>query len=60
MKVAVIGAGPAGLAFTDKLLELRKDISIDIYYTLSTPFSILMQFLLQLIRKIIFVKVKIH
>ena len=31
MKVAVIGAGPAGLAFTDKLLELRKDISIDIY-----------------------------
>ncbi len=31
MKVAVIGAGPAGLAFTDKLLELRKDISVDIY-----------------------------
>ena len=31
MKVAVIGAGPAGLAFTDKLIELRKDISIDIY-----------------------------
>ena len=27
MKVAVIGAGPAGLAFTDKLLELRKDIT---------------------------------
>jgi len=31
MKVAVIGAGPAGLAFSDKLLELRKDVSIDIY-----------------------------
>ena len=31
MKVAVIGAGPAGLAFTDKLLELRNDVKIDIY-----------------------------
>ncbi len=31
MKVAVIGAGPAGLAFSDKLIELRKDVSIDIY-----------------------------
>ena len=31
MKVAVIGAGPAGLAFSDKLLELRKDATIDIY-----------------------------
>ena len=31
MKVAVIGAGPAGLAFSDKLLELRNDVSIDIY-----------------------------
>ena len=31
MKVAVIGAGPAGLAFSDKLLELRKDVSIDIF-----------------------------
>ena len=31
MKVAVIGAGPAGLAFSDKLVELRKDVSIDVY-----------------------------
>ena len=31
MKVAVIGAGPAGLAFSDKLIELRNDVSIDIY-----------------------------
>ena len=31
MKVAVIGAGPAGLAFSDKLLELRNDVNIDIY-----------------------------
>ena len=31
MKVAVIGAGPAGLAFSDKLVELNKDVSIDIY-----------------------------
>ena len=31
MKVAVIGAGPAGLAFSDKLIELRKDVAIDIY-----------------------------
>ena len=31
MKVAVIGAGPAGLAFSDKLLELKKDVTIDIY-----------------------------
>ena len=33
MKVAVIGEGPAGLANTDKLLELRKDISIGILIT---------------------------
>ena len=31
MKVAVIGAGPAGLAFSDKLIELKNDVTIDIY-----------------------------
>lgn len=31
MKVAVIGAGPAGLAFSDKLIEISKDVKIDIY-----------------------------
>ena len=31
MKVAVIGAGPAGLAFSDKLKSLDKDVQIDIY-----------------------------
>ena len=31
MKVAVIGAGPAGLSFADKLKNLDKNIQIDIY-----------------------------
>ena len=30
MKVCVIGAGPAGLTFADKLLELNKNVQIDI------------------------------
>ena len=31
MRVAVIGAGPAGLSFADKLKNLNKNIHIDIY-----------------------------
>ena len=31
MRVAVIGAGPAGLSFADKLKNLDKNIQIDIY-----------------------------
>jgi len=31
MRVAVIGAGPAGLSFADKLKNLDNNIQIDIY-----------------------------
>ena len=31
MRIAVIGAGPAGLAFADKIKSLVKDVEIDIY-----------------------------
>ena len=31
MRVAVIGAGPAGLAFSDRLTNLSKDLTIDIF-----------------------------
>ena len=31
MRVAVIGAGPAGLSCADKLKNLDKNIQIDIY-----------------------------
>ena len=31
MKIAVIGAGPAGLAFSDRIKNLDKSVSIDIY-----------------------------
>ena len=31
MKVAVIGAGPAGLAFADRLISINPKAKIDIY-----------------------------
>ena len=31
MKIAVIGAGPAGLAFSDRIKNLDNSVSIDIY-----------------------------
>ena len=31
MRVAVIGAGPAGLAFSDRLKTIKRDAQIDIF-----------------------------
>jgi ferredoxin--NADP+ reductase len=39
MRVAVVGAGPAGIYATEALLELG-DVSVDIYDALPTPFGL--------------------
>lgn len=40
LRVAVIGAGPAGMYATDALLKGREDVSIDLYDRLPTPYGL--------------------
>jgi ferredoxin/flavodoxin---NADP+ reductase len=40
MRVAVVGAGPSGFYATEALLKARKDVLIDIFDRLPTPFGL--------------------
>ena len=41
LRVAVVGAGPAGIYAADILTKNDPDVTVDIYYRLPTPYGLI-------------------